>query len=517
MSSRTPHPLHRRAPRLVGYVLAGTSLLAACGEPDLESVDLGETTEPLYVASDTIWPSANIDVCWETSGFATEKAWIRDALVRSWEAASAVRFRAWDACDAGEAGIHVKLHDAGGSAARLGDGLDGLDDGVKLNLWGSAGSPRSCATGFSREECVRSTAVHEFGHALGFAHEQNRPDAPPEWETDCVEQGSDGDTTVGNPDVGSVMNYCNPIRNGRGTLSTTDIAGVRQFYSGNVHQHRLDADGKVGAYVQLHQWTDGWSSTETFTTGGTTYLFLLKASTGDVHIHRMNADGTVGTQVRDYAWSAGWSTAEFFTLNGTPHLFLLKASTGDVHIHRMNADGSVGTKVADHVWSSGWTAARFYVAGGSTYLFLLKQGTGDVHVHRMNADGTVGTKTDDEVWTTGWSTAEPYVAGGTPFLLLLKASTGDVHVQRLDANGTIGARVDTRDWSSGWTTAMPYVRSGQPFLMLLKEDGGAMRLHRLDASGKIGALVDERDWTSGWTNVMPYTVGTTPFLFLLKE
>ena len=67
--------------------------------------------------------------------------------------------------------------------------------------------------------------------ALGFAHEQNRPDTP----AACTQapQGSNGDTVVGAFDWDSVMNYCNTVRNGRGILSWTDVVGVRQVYGGN--------------------------------------------------------------------------------------------------------------------------------------------------------------------------------------------------------------------------------------------------------------------------------------------
>jgi hypothetical protein len=186
-----------------------------------------EPSFDLWAKESTIWKSRNISVCWEnpSSNFANEMNWVQDSVINSWQSISLVNFQGWGSCSTDSKGIRIQINDEGPHVKGLGSDLDGLQNGMVLNFtfnnW-----DQSCRNG--SERCIRLIAIHEFGHALGFAHEQNRPDTPSKCATE--RQGSDGDLLIGAWDLNSVMNYCNPSWNGDGKLSATDIQGVQALY-----------------------------------------------------------------------------------------------------------------------------------------------------------------------------------------------------------------------------------------------------------------------------------------------
>jgi hypothetical protein len=250
----TNHEHSLARPRRRGFAAAFclTAALCAVGAAgcadDAEEESLIGFESELFPSSDVIWTSLSIPTCWVNPSTdlvqTARRAAVRDQIKATWEAFSLVRFTGgtatdWGTCAPTSKGIRILIASSRSTEPRvtaLGRKMEttletsgGQTFNMVLNLDPLVGG-LFCPAGLNNDICIRGAAVHEFGHALGWAGEDSRPDTT----FDCT-RVSLGNVLVGFPDPLSVMTHCDSIPvilspRFLGILSPGDQEGIQQFY-----------------------------------------------------------------------------------------------------------------------------------------------------------------------------------------------------------------------------------------------------------------------------------------------
>ena len=126
-----------------------------------------------------------IPVCWvnPTEHNARGRKIVEQAVKGSWEHHGLVRFIGWGkTCDDAdrEIGIKIEINDVRPNSKYGWDSANHYPS-MQLNFTFDNFLPSPCKdTSEKLHHCIVAIAIHEFGHALGFIHEQDRDDRP-EW------------------------------------------------------------------------------------------------------------------------------------------------------------------------------------------------------------------------------------------------------------------------------------------------------------------------------------------------
>lgn len=189
---------------LIVFVVLDIITLIACKARS----DSGDSSaKGLVVAENRRWPDAQAEVCWRTSGYEDVKKIIKTSLEEQFNKRTKFRFYGFKDCTEEVKGkLSVSIEPTARPAMVVGYASQTF--GVIF----APPFPKDYAHCLTSDEwtkaCIVNTALHEFGHAAGLYHEQDREDSTCDSHTGLSKDPSR--RPVGNYDDDSIMNACHP-------------------------------------------------------------------------------------------------------------------------------------------------------------------------------------------------------------------------------------------------------------------------------------------------------------------